>query len=235
MSDHESAARVKLPAWQGWIRKGSDYPSSISKKPDGEGGLIIEMGPAVIKLPDPAKLAANSWACSEQRLCVFAGALYNRDDLVEELFAGEPSSTIAELSPADIVLRGYKRWQDDVLDHCDGAFALAIWDQSERRLLCGRDAVGLHPFYFAHVGSDLVFSWDMESVLCHPLVSRDLNRAAVAEFLTHHWPLVEETLYKHVNRLPGGCGMRFHSGQLKVNRYWTPISENVPVQWATED
>ena len=235
MSAGESAVRVKLPAWQGWIRKGSDYPSSISKKPDGEGGLIIEMGAAVIKLPDPAKLATNSWACSQQRLCVFAGALYNRDELVDELFAGEPSSTNAELSTSDIVLRGYERWRDDVLDHCDGGFALAIWDQAERRLLCGRDAVGLHPLYFSHVGSELVFSWDMEGVLCHPLVSRDLDRAAVAEFLTHHWPLVEETLHKHVRRMPGGCGLTFESGQLNVYRYWIPISEDGPLQWATED
>lgn len=235
MSAGESADRVKLPAWQGWIRKGSDYPSSISKKPDGEGGLIIEMGAAIIKMPDPARLATNSWACSQQRLCAFAGALYNGDELVEELFAGESSSTSTQLSPADIVLLGYRRWGDDVLDHCDGAFALAIWDQSERRLLIGRDAVGLHPFYYAQMGSDLVFSWDMETVLCHPLVSRDLDRAAVAEFLTHHWPLVEETLYKHVRRLPGGSGMTFQSGQVSVNRYWIPISEDIPSQWATED
>ena len=161
MSADESAARVKLPAWQGWIRKGSDYPSAIVEKPDGEGGLIIELGAAVFKLPDPAKLATNSWACSQQTLCVFAGALYNRDELLEELFESQPSTTRAEVSSADIVLSGYKRWGDDVLDHCDGAFAMAIWDQAQRRLLCGRDAVGLHPFYYAHMGSDLVFSWDM--------------------------------------------------------------------------
>ncbi len=235
MSVAETAVRVKLPAWQGWIRKGSDYPSAISEKPDGEGGLIIEMGAALIRLPDQEKVAINSWVCSRQKLCVFAGTLYNRDELVAELFAGEPSSTSDEPSPAEIVLRGYQRWGGDVLDHCDGAFALAIWDQEEQRLLCGRDAVGLHPFYYAHIGSELIFSWDIESVLCHPLVSRDLDRAAVAEFLTHHWSVVEETLHKQVKRLPGGCGMQFCSGQLNVKRYWTPIGEDVAVQWATEN
>src|SRR5437667_3363083 len=65
----------------------------------------------------------------------------------------EPGVTDVEL-----LLRAYRTWGEDCVDHVLGDFAFAVWDGDRQRLFCARDHLGVKPFFYARVGQALIFS-----------------------------------------------------------------------------
>ena len=83
-----------------------------------------------------------------ESVVMFDGRLDNRDDLLSRLEACETIS--GDSSDALLVSALYRRYGDQLADHLNGDFAVAVYDIRERRLLLARDALGTRPLYFAH-------------------------------------------------------------------------------------
>src|SRR3712207_7411387 len=47
------------------------------------------------------------------------------------------------------LLASYAAWGDQCVDHLNGMFAFAAWDQRKRELLLARDRMGQKPMYVA--------------------------------------------------------------------------------------
>jgi asparagine synthase (glutamine-hydrolysing) len=223
-----SALSLATNAWLGVVRKESGPRGAVPRTADGR----IELGAAVFSLPDPKEANTTSRAVEGGRICVFTGFLFNAEDLRRELGWDEERPCASQ---AEIVLAGYKHWGDGVLSKLEGVFGLAIWDQAKETLLCGRDPMGLHPFYYSLAGGELIFSWDSETIRLHPKVPRDLNRVVLAEHLNYRWLKQEETFFQAIRRLPGGYGLTFARGRIEVFPYWDPAPPGRPVNWVTRE
>jgi len=126
-------------------------------------------------------------------------------------------------SDHDLTLRAWRRWGEGCADRLYGDYSLAIWDGKARELFCVRDRFGVRPFYYAAVGSDLVFSDSLAAVIAHPDVDADtLDDAAVAGYLlTGVSEEAAATIYAGVRRLPAGHVLRFRPGLAPdVRCYW---------------
>src|SRR6516162_1060669 len=55
---------------------------------------------------------------------VLDGLIYNRNEIVQSLGEGVGDSS----RDADLLLVGYRRWGQEILDHFIGDFAFAVWD-----------------------------------------------------------------------------------------------------------
>src|SRR5215467_6755311 len=83
----------------------------------------------------------------------YNGETYNFKELRRELGGEWASNTDTE-----VVLRAYGRWGVEAFRRLRGMFALALWDEREKRLLLARDPLGIKPLYY-FVGKDrLVFA-----------------------------------------------------------------------------
>ncbi len=74
---------------------------------------------------------------------VFNGEIYNFLDIRAEL-AGR-GHVFKTGTDTEVIVHGYEEWGDDVVEHLDGMFALAVWDGRARRLLLARDRFGTKP------------------------------------------------------------------------------------------
>jgi asparagine synthase (glutamine-hydrolysing) len=221
-----TAARTTFAAWQGWIRAGSGFAADERFSPGR-----FESGAAVFALPEQSEAKTTTWTHSQRQFCICTGYLHNRAELADELTGQVPEAGPRPATPAELVLAGYRKWGPDVLAKLEGVFAVAIWDQPARALLCGRDPMGLHPFFYSSAGEELVFSWDAETVRRHPSVPKDINRVVLTEDLLHRWLDREETHFVGVRRLPSAHGLRFQDGRLHVFCYWDPLPVGRPVRW----
>ena len=102
--------------------------------------------------------------CATQANCsvIFDGVLFNQEDLLDELgdFLAPPAANEAEL-----ILKAYLRWGEDLLKRLRGSFALIIWDGAREVLLCLRDPLGSHPLFYAQSRNDLLLSPSIEELL----------------------------------------------------------------------
>jgi asparagine synthetase B (glutamine-hydrolysing) len=133
------------------------------------------------------------------------------------------------------VLEGYLRWGEGVLARIKGIFALIIWDTRRDLLLAVRDHLGIYPLFYTDNGRGLLFSTSIDALTAHPLVSRDLNRGALADYLWHRWPDIGETFYSQIKRVPPGCVKRVDNTGFRVYRYWDPAPPAREMEWLREE
>jgi len=78
---------------------------------------------------------------------VFNGEIFNQQELREKLEAeGFRFHTRCD---TELVLEAFRRWDTGCFAHFRGMFAVAIWVQSEGRLVLARDPMGIKPLYYS--------------------------------------------------------------------------------------
>ena len=163
---------------------------------------------------------------------VFDGVLYNRKELGDRF---EASSSLPATDDADLILRAYLHWGEDLLQKVKGIFALFIWDGRRNVLLCARDPLGVYPLFYADTGRELVLSTSIEALVQHQGVSDAVNRPVLAEYLCDRMENPEETFYEAIDRVPPGHAMRVEGTRRQVYRYWDPLPDETEVDWIGED
>ena len=98
---------------------------------------IADDRPRVLHVPAPA---GEATACRTRSgdLVVFDGYLFDRSS----------HETDPAVSNAALVASAYGRRPDGLVQRLAGAFAVIIWDEARRRLMVGRDAMGLTPCFY---------------------------------------------------------------------------------------
>ncbi|MCC6189287.1 MAG: hypothetical protein IT318_09645 [Anaerolineales bacterium] len=126
----------------------------------------------------------------------------------------------ANASQAEFLLNRYLEYGDDFAAPLNGAFSAVIWDRRARKLLLISDRLGLHPLYYAHLPNGFVFGAGVRAVLADPDVPRDVDRVAIAQFLTFDHVLGQRTFMRAVQLLPQGSVLTYHQGQVRLKRYY---------------
>ena len=104
----------------------------------------------------------------------------------------------------------------------DGMFGLAIWDNRTNTLLLARDRAGEKPLFYARVGTEVVFASELQCLLGHPDIRKDLDPIAVAEYLRLGYVPEPRTMFTSIRRVQAGTYVRFTAGGEDVVRYWDP-------------
>ena len=149
---------------------------------------------------------------------VFNGEIYNYRDLREKLLAA--GHRFATQSDTEAIVHLYEQYGPKGLSRLNGMFALAIWDRREKRLLLARDRVGKKPLYYCLIKDRIVFSSELNSLLEHPDISRDIDEVALDNFFALGYVPPPHTIFKQVKQLPPGCFLTWHQGKIEVARFW---------------
>src|SRR6266851_8580244 len=106
-------------------------------------------------------------------ILVFNGEIYNNTELREEM--RRLGHEFRSRCDTETVLRAFLEWDIDCLPRLRGMFALAIWTESENRLVLARDRVGIKPLYLYRKGTNLYFGSELKALFAYPEVERKLN------------------------------------------------------------
>lgn len=109
----------------------------------------------------------------------YSGEVYNFRQLRETLrTAGHRFRT---RSDTEVVLRGYLQWGQRCVEHFDGMFAFAVWDQGRQELFLARDRFGIKPLYYVATDTGVLFGSEPKALLANPLFSAEVDAEGLAE------------------------------------------------------
>jgi asparagine synthase (glutamine-hydrolysing) len=148
---------------------------------------------------------------------IFNGEIYNYLELRDEL--GRDGFSTA--SDTEVILRAYRRWGADCVNHLRGMFAFLIWDPKKQNVFFARDRFGIKPLYW-HQDSDgaVYFASEMKALLPF-LRSRTVDTHALSDYFSFQFCLGEKTLLEGVRQiLPAHCGWVAPGEQTRIQRYW---------------
>lgn len=199
------------PVLDALAHRGQDGTDSITCGPVALGHQHFYTTPEAVGERQPLSLG-DLWL-------TFDGRIDNRPELFEWLDSiGEPVDS--EWSDAEVVLRGYRACDTEILDRLVGAFAFVLWDLPNDRLLVARDKTGIRELYYADVGEIVVISSEMQSILEHPAVSEELNEGLIAELLAAEYLTQGETFYADVREVRAGSFLDVTAGRTRETLYW---------------
>src|SRR6267143_3920163 len=104
-------------------------------------------------------------------------------------------------------------------------FALALWTESEKRLVLARDRIGIKPLYFCRAGTELFFGSEIKAILEHPAVERQIDVDGLNCFLRLNYVPAPYTLVEGIEKLPPGHFLEWVDGKTQSHAYWRPPTE----------
>ncbi len=148
----------------------------------------------------------------------FNGEIYDYRELRRELEAF--GHVFRTNSDTECVLHGYRQWGDSFVEHLNGMFGIALWDQDRQRLLLARDRLGVKPLY-VRVGERKVhFASEIKALLVDPATPRRLDRAALSYFLRYGYVAAPRTLLEGIHKLPPGHMLVVDRTQVTCRPFW---------------
>ena len=106
-------------------------------------------------------------------------------------------------------------------EHIDGMFAVALWDERQQLGLLARDRMGKKPLYYWHHRDALYFASELKALLAVPGFTRRLNLEALHHYLSYKHVPHPMTIFEGVRMLPPAHRLVFRPGtQPAISRYW---------------
>lgn len=193
--------------------------------PDQEGMFLSEQAAlgfrrlSIIDLENGSQPMYNE---DKKIVITFNGEIYNHLEIRKELI--EKGHVFENNSDTECLIHGYEEYGTDLLHKLRGMFAFVIYDSDKNIIFGARDFFGIKPFYYGMApDGNLVFSSEIKSILEYPDMKRELNEAALEQYLSFQYSVLPETFFKGIYRLPAGHFFLYKDGKMDVKRYFDPM------------
>jgi len=149
---------------------------------------------------------------------VFNGEIYNFLELRSELEAY--GHIFRTKSDTEVIVHGYRQWGDEVLNHLNGMFGLAIWDARQRRFMLARDPFGIKLLYYRIDGDRVYFGSEIRAVLAGTHDRAEVDSVSLHLFLRYRYTPSPYTVFKGVRKLAPGTMLTFEKGSHRLSRWY---------------
>lgn len=196
--------------------------SSLSNRgPDGSGTLFLSsvvLGHTRLSIIDLKSGDQPMKDAISDTYIIFNGEIYNYKELKEGLI-GKGHQFITN-SDTEVILKSYTEYGTDCLDHLDGMFAFAIWDEKKKLLFLARDRFGKKPLYytFDKDGNFLIAS-EIKALFAAG-IRGEINPEAIDNYLTLMYVPPWKSIYKNIHIIPPAHAGVFENGKIKIWKYW---------------
>lgn len=132
----------------------------------------------------------------------YNGEVYNAPELRAELETrGHRFRTRCD---TEVIVHAYEEWDTKCFSRFNGQWALALWDETRRRLVLSRDRMGIRPLYYCVADGKLLFASEVKALFADPSVPRAPDPVGLRQILGLWSPVAPRTAFADVYQLPPG-------------------------------
>jgi asparagine synthase (glutamine-hydrolysing) len=149
---------------------------------------------------------------------VFNGEIYNHQEVRAELES--LGHRFRSNCDTETVLEAFLEWDTACFSRMRGMFAVALWTESQKRLVLVRDRMGIKPLYYYVSGEELYFGSELKAILEHPEVPRHLDLDALDTYLSLNYVAGTQTLIRGIKKVAPGHLLEWRHGKLRGEAWW---------------
>lgn len=199
---------------------------------DGDGlwvnaGGTTAFGHRRLSILDLTNAGAQPMHYLDRYTITYNGEIYNYLEIKESL--EKKGFSFNSHCDTEVVLAAYAYYGKECLQHFDGMFAFAIWDEQQKSLFCARDRFGEKPFYYhySYQHNQFVFASEMKALWAGG-INKKMDNEMLLNYLTLGWvqnPInKQQTFFEEIVSLPPSHYLIYkteHSEPyLEVRSYW---------------
>ncbi len=163
----------------------------IKRGPDRQGCYLFENGafchnalfagsihPQILSAAQPVtkKLHNNTYTL------LYDGYITNLTELKSEL--EQDKEDTADLTQEELLLCAFQKYGTDFVKKLDGAFALILFDETEKLIYMFRDPLGLRPLYYMFIDKTLIFASEPKGIFAYPGITPTVTREGLNEIFS---------------------------------------------------
>lgn len=149
---------------------------------------------------------------------IFNGEIYNFPELKHEL--ENNGHIFSTKSDTEVIIHGYKQWGEDVFNHLNGMFGLAIWDDRKHKLILARDPMGIKLIYYKIEADRILFGSEIRAILEGTGERPTVDPISLNLFLRYRYTPSPMTLFSGVKKLAPGTMLIFENGASRLERWY---------------
>ncbi|WP_019674622.1 asparagine synthase (glutamine-hydrolyzing) [Arsukibacterium perlucidum] len=204
----------------GWLELMADI--TRHRGPDDSGTYLttnVALGMrrlAVIDVAGGKQPVSNS---DGSLVLVCNGEIYNYRQLKATL---SDSYSFKTESDVEVILALYQQYGVDCLQHLNGMFAFALWDNNRQQLLLARDRLGIKPLYLCQHDGYLAFASESKAILTLPGIEAAICPQALEQYLQLGYVPAPYSMFKGITKLEVASYLLVSSKGIRQQQYWQP-------------
>ena len=209
-----------------------------TRGPDYSGFIVnqcISLGHSRLSIID---LSASSNQPFEDKdaqfTMVYNGCIYNYKELREDLV--KKGYVFKTTGDTEVVLKSYQEWGYDCLKKFEGDFALAIWENRNKKLFLARDRFGVKPLYFSNNKNFFRFGSNLQSIIAKKDINLELdNQSLHMHFSLHSVVPAPNTIFKNIKKVPPGHYLVISPDQTILTKAYWKLDSSSQSQLITDE
>ncbi len=149
---------------------------------------------------------------------IFNGEIYNYVELRKELIKkGHKFSTKTD---TEVIVHLYEEKKENFPEYLNGMFAIALWDNKEKKLILTRDRAGEKPLYYGDLNNFFIFASELKAILSHPQIVKEIDLKSLNLYLTLEYVPSPWCIIKGIKKLPPGHTLVLKENKIRIFPYW---------------
>jgi asparagine synthase (glutamine-hydrolysing) len=193
----------------------------IHRGPDDEGYYVknsVGLGMRRLSIIDLETGHQPIFNEDKSKVIVCNGEIYNFPLLRDKL--QNKGHKFRTKTDTETIVHLYEEKGCEFLKDLNGIFALALYDEANNQLTLARDFVGVKPLYYYLDSDKLIFGSEIKAILAYEGIEREIDTAALSQYITLGYIPSPKTIFKHIKKLPPACFLACNQSGVKLNRYW---------------
>ena len=203
----------------------SNMNNTLSKRGPDENGIYIKediciahrrlivIDPEGGKQPMICKYLGNTYVIT------YNGQIYNTKELRKTLI--DSGFTFEGHCDTEVLLKAFIYYGYNVVNHLNGIFAFAIWNEGKKELFLARDHFGVKPLFYSIKDNQLIFASEIKALFEYPSIYPKIDEQGIAELFgigPAHTPGVG--VFKGIEELKPANYLVFNRSGMRIKEYW---------------
>ena len=196
----------------------SGLSSLLHRGPDHPGRFVsgqISLGATRLRILD-LKAGDQPFLSPDKNVVViFNGEIFNNREIRAKL-EGQ-GICFRTRCDTEVVLQAFVRWGGACFSRFRGMFAIAVWVQSEQRLILARDRMGIKPLYYCLHDGEILFGSELKVIFAHPGVPRKISLTGLNCYLSLNYVPGPHTMVEGIAKLMPGHVLEWQNGICNIH------------------
>ncbi len=193
--------------------------------PDSQGFFVSDdgnssLGHTRLSIIDTSNAANQPMNDSTGRyVIVFNGEIYNFKE-VKRKVENEKKIPWQTTGDTEVLLEAFVLWGEAAFEHIGGDFAFALYDKKEKKLILGRDRIGVKPLYYYFKDGVLAFGSETKALLALDNIDKSMDSDSLGNYFFYGSFLSPGTPFNHIKMLEPAHYLVFQNGKLDKKCFW---------------
>ncbi|HCK04520.1 MAG TPA: asparagine synthase (glutamine-hydrolyzing) [Methylophilaceae bacterium] len=183
--------------------------------------LKIAMGHKRLAIVDLSINGAQPMSDPSKKIqIIFNGEIYNYQVLRDELAL--LGCDFRSKSDTEVILQGYAKWGEKILDRLTGSFAMAITDMNKKQIVLARDRSGEKPLFYSILDGEIYFSSEVKPLLSFSPLLKKIDVESFQHLFSHGHVPRDRSIFKDIHKLKSGHVLTFNleTRESNIRDYW---------------